>query len=267
MARMRRRIGTGTLLGLGASLARRGPLPAIALIVSGITTLAAAALAVAFGARGDEAPAYAVPLVASTAIAWGGGFLLAFAGSASALRRDQTEGIRELFVARTTSIRGYILARVGGLSALLGLVVGGGTALTGTLAVVASVRAGSVPRTIQASAAAVAYGLAFAFVVAPVAFAALGARTRVSGYLFLLLVLLAPELVTSMLEHSAPAEVLEVCAIPSALAALRASIAPGTVDAMRFLRAVVALLAFATFALMWIRRDVLRLEREKEHLS
>jgi hypothetical protein len=67
-----------------------------------------------------------------------------------------------------------------------------------------------------------------------------------------------------MLENTAPSEVLEVCAIPSALAALRASIAPGTVDAMRFLRAVVALGAFAGVALMWVRRDVIRLEREKE---
>lgn len=264
MARMRRRIGTGVLLGLGASLARRGPLPAIALIVSGITILAAAIMAVALGSRGDEAPAYAVPLVASTAIAWGGGFLLAFAGSASALRRDRTEGIRELFVARTTSIRGYIVARVGGLSALLAVVVGGGTALTGMLAVLSSVKAGGVPRTMQATAAAVAYGLAFAFVVAPVAFAALGARARVSGYLFLLLILLVPELITSMLEDTAPSELLEVCAIPSALAALRSSIAPGTVDAMRFLRSAVALLAFAGVAFMWIRRDVIRLEREKE---
>lgn len=261
---MRRRIGLGALLGLGASLARRGPLPAIALIVAGLTIVAAAVLAVVFGTRGDGSPAYAVPIVASSAIAWGGGFLLAFAGAASALQRDRAEGIRELFVSRTTSIRGYILARVGGLSALLALVVGGGTALTGMLAMLASVRGGGVPRTMQATAAAVAYGVAFAFVVAPVAFAALGARKRVSGYLFLLLVLLVPELVTSLLENTAPSEILEVCAIPSALAALRSALAPGTVDALRFLRAAVALAAFAAVALVWVRRDVLRLEREKE---
>lgn len=262
MARHSRRIGLPALLALGVSLARRGVLSSISLIVCALTILLASIVAIAFGARGGDAPAYAVPIVTSSAVAWGGGILLAFSASASALRRDRTEGVHALFLARTTSTRGYILARVGGLAALLALVVAGGTGLTGMFAVFASIRLDAIPRTAQASAAAVAYGLAFACVVAPVAFAALGARARVSGYLFLLFILLAPELVTSMLDKSLPAELLEVCAIPSALAALRASIAPGTVDLLRFVRAVVALAIFSGIALVWIRRDLSRLERE-----
>ncbi|MBX3233012.1 MAG: hypothetical protein KIT84_12650 [Labilithrix sp.] len=259
---MRRHIGFPALLALGASLARRGPLAAISLGICALTVFVACIVAVAYATRGGSAPAYAVPIVTSSAVAWGGGILLAFSASASALRRDRVEGVRELFVTRTTSLRGYIVARVGGLAALLVLVVAGGTALTGTLAVLASLKAEGLPRTMQASAAAIAYAVGFAVVVAPVAFAALGARTRMTGYLFLLAVLLLPEAITSALEGRLPTELLEVLTIPSALASLRAAIAPGTSDVLRLLRATIALVAFGAAALVWIRRDLARLEHE-----
>jgi hypothetical protein len=260
--RMRRRISTVSLLGLGATLARRGPLPAISLAICGLTAFVACGVAVALAGRGEGAPAYAVPIVASSALAWGGGFLLAFSAAASGLRRDRVEGIRDLFVARTTSVHGYLLARVGGLAALLAIVVAGGTALTGALAVFASLKVGAVPRTMQASLAAIAYGIAFALVVAPIAFAALGARSRVGGYFYLLLILVLPEVLGSLLSKTLPTEVLEVLSIPSALAALRASIAPGTTDAFRLLRAIVALGVFDAIAYLWLRRDLARLEGE-----
>ena len=234
----------------------------VSLVVCGMTILVAGIIAISFAGRGEGAPAHDVPIVASSALAWGGGFLLAFSAAASALRRDRTEGVRELFVSRTTSLRGYLLARVGGLAALLALVVAGGTALTGMLAILASTKIGVLSLTVQASAAAVAYGFAFSFVVSPLAFAALGARTRIGGYFYLLLVLVLPEIVTNALGKSLPPEVLEVCAIPSALAALRASIAPGTTDLFRFFRAVVALFVFASGAMLWIRREMGRMERE-----
>lgn len=234
----------------------------VSIVICALTILVGSIMAVSFAARGEGAPAHDVPLVASSALAWGGGFLLAFSGAASALRRDRLEGVRELFVTRTTSLRGYLLARVGGLAALLAFMVAGGTAITGMLAILASLKAGALPLTVQASAAAVAYGFAFAFVVAPVAFAALGARTRIGGYFYLLLILVLPEVLTSALDKSLPSELLEVCAIPSALAALRASIAPGTTDLFRFLRAAIALFVFASAAMLWIRREISRMERE-----
>jgi uncharacterized membrane protein len=123
-------------------------------------------------------------------------------------------------------------------------------------------KVGALPLTAQASAAAVAYGFAFSFVVAPVAFATLGARTRIGGYFYLLLILVLPEILTSALDKSLPSELLEVCAIPSALAALRASLAPGTTDLFRFLRASVALFVFISAAMLWIRREIVRMERE-----
>lgn len=234
----------------------------VSLAVCAVTVLVGGIVAVSFASRGEGAPAHDVPLVASSALAWGGGFLLAFSSAASALRRDRVEGVRELFVTRTTSLRGYLLARVGGLAALLALVVAGGSAVTGMLAILASVKIGMLPLTAQASAAAVAYGVAFSFVLAPVAFAALGARTRIGGYFYLLLILVLPEVLTNALGRSLPSEVLEVCAIPSALAALRASIAPGTTDLFRFFRAAVALALFASAAMLWIRREIVRMERE-----
>jgi hypothetical protein len=234
----------------------------ISIVISAATILVAGIIAISFASRGEGAPAHDVPLVASSALAWGGGFLLAFSSAASALRRDRVEGVRHLFVTRTTSLRGYLLARVGGLAALLAFVVAGGTALTGMLAILASMKVGALPLTAQASAAAVAYGFAFSFVVAPVAFATLGARTRIGGYFYLLLILVLPEILTSALDKSLPSELLEVCAIPSALAALRASLAPGTTDLFRFLRASVALFVFISAAMLWIRREIVRMERE-----
>lgn len=260
----RRHVRFAALLGIGAALARRGVLAAIALGICALTALLACVVAGVLAARGGEAPGYAVPIVTSSALAWGGGFLLAFAGAASALRRDRSEGIRALFDARVTGAArsGYLIARVGGLAALLVLVVGGGTAVTGLIAMLGAVSAHAIPRTAQSAAAAVAYGVAFGVVVAPVAVAALGARARASGYLFLIAVLLAPEVLASMFEHVLPAELLEVCAIPSALAALRASIAPGTADVLRLVRSLLALAAFAGAAVLWIRRDLARMERE-----
>jgi hypothetical protein len=236
----------------------------VSLGVTVLTVLVFAVIGLAFARRGGDAPVHAVPLVASSALAWGGGFMLAFSASANALRRDRDEGIRHLFVARTASVRGYLVARAGGLAALLACVLGGGTLLTGTVSILAAGQALAVLRTMQATAAAVAFAIAFALVIAPVALLALGARTRLSGYLFLLAVLVAPETVATVVTGPIPREVTELLSLPSALAALRGSLAPGTADALRCVRAVVALAVFATAALVLLRREVVVLELERE---
>jgi hypothetical protein len=237
---------------------------AVSLAVSGLTTLAACIVGLALARKGGDAPVHDVPLLASSALAWGGGFLHAFSASASALRRDRNEGIRHLFVARTTSIRGYLVARIGGLAAVLAAVIGGGTLLSGVVALVASARGQAIGRMLQTTAASVVFGIAFAVVVAPIAFAALGARTRVSGYLSLLAILVLPEIVASMLTGPIPSEVTELCALPSALGALRAALTPGTVDVFRFVRAFVALALFALVAVVFVRRELVLLELERE---
>ena len=258
----RSRIGLTALLALGATLARRGLLATVSMVVSALTALVLAVLAIAFARRGGDAPVESVPVLASSAIAWGGGFLQAVAVAMGALRRDRVEGIRHLFVTRTTSLRGYLVARVGGLAVVLAIVVGGGTLLVSALAIVAATQTQAVLRTAHTTFSALVFALAFAAVMAPVAFAALGARTRMSGYLVLLLFLIVPELVANMLSGALPSEVTELFAIPSALASLRSSLAPGWVEPIRFLRALVALAIFAGIAVALVRRDAVAVDRE-----
>jgi hypothetical protein len=202
-----------------------------------------------------------VPLVTSSALAWGAGFLLAFSSAAHALRRDRTEGVQHLLVARTTSLRAYIIARIGGLAAVIAVVVAGGTLLTGLVAVAASVKAGGLPRTLQATGASVVFAIAFAAVVAPLAFAALGARSRVGGYFFLLFVIVLPELFAGLLDGLLPDSLLEVLAIPSALSALRSALSPGSFDVLRTMRALVAIALWILFASFLVRRTVAMLDR------
>lgn len=235
-------------------LARRGPLAILSLAVSALSVLVLVPIAITLARRGSDAPVHGVPELASSALAWGGGFLHAVAVAAGALRRDRTEGVRHLFVTRTTSLRGYVVGRVGGLAAVLAAVAVGGTLIVSVAALLATPQVQGLARTLQATIGAVLYALAFAAVVAPVAFAALGARSRLSGYLVLILVLVLPELLFARLPH----EVSELCSIPSALAALRASIGIGRLEPFRFLRALVALGVYVAVALLFVRRDVAR---------
>jgi len=253
----RRRAGARSLLALGATLARRGLLALVSIAVSVLTVLVLCAIAFAFARRGGDAPVESMPILASSALAWGGGFLHAVAVSVGALRRDRAEGIRHLFVVRTASLHGYLLARVGGLAVVLAAVVAGGTLLVSLAALVGAMRVHAVMATVGATFGAVVYSLAYAAVIAPVAFAALGSRTRLAGYFALLLVLVVPEMLSNMLTGPLPSEVTELCAIPSALAALRSSISPGSVDVFRFVRALVAVSVFAGVALFLVRRRLL----------
>ncbi len=250
----RRRVGLFSLLALGVSLARRGVLPVASIAICVSTTFALSLVTGVLSSRGPDSPAYDVPLLASSALAWGGGFLLAFAAAAHALR---PEGIRALFVARTTSLRGYLLARVGGLALLIAICVAGGTLVCGLVGAAGVSRAASVPRMLQATGAGVVFSLAFAAVVAPIAFAALGARSRIGGYLFLIAIVTLPEVVVGMLGAALPESVGDVLSIPSALVALRTSLAPGTVDPWRAMRAVVALSFVVGFAMLLVRRDAI----------
>jgi hypothetical protein len=254
-------VGLGSLLVLGMSLARRGVLPVASIVICISTTFALAIVTGVLASRGPESPAHDVPLLASSALAWGGGFLLAFAAAAHALRRDRAEGIRGLFVARTTSLRGYLVARVGGLAVLIALCVAGGTVVCGLVGAAGAGRLASVPRMLQATGAGVVFSLAFSAVVAPLAFAALGARSRLGGYLFLIAVVSLPEVIVGAMGSALPEAVADVLSIPSALVALRTALAPGSVDPWRAMRAVVALTFVVGFAMLLVRRDALLVDR------
>jgi hypothetical protein len=240
----------------------------VSLAIMALTAIAMSVIGVVVARHdGVETPLAHIPSLASSALAWGGGFLLAFSASANALRRDRAEGVRHLFVTRTTSIRGYVLARVGGLFALLAAATGGGTLLVSTVALAAAPHPYVTLRTIQSVGASLVYAIAFAAVIAPVALAALGARSRPSGYVFLLLVLVVPEIMMSRLTGPLPSEVTELCALPSALAALRGALLPQSLDLFRFVRALVALVVFVVGATMLVRRDVLVLDVDPEETT
>ena len=260
----RRPVSKLSLLVLGMSLARRGILPVVSIAICISTTVALSLIAGVLTGRGPQSPAHDVPLLASSALAWGGGFLLAFAAAAHALRRDRAEGVRDLFVSRTTSLRGYLFARVGGLAMLIAICVAGGTLFCGLVGTAGAARAAGVPAMLQATGAGIVFSLAFAAVVAPVAFAALGARSRLGGYVFLIAVVTIPELIVAMMGASLPESVADVLSIPSALGALRTSLAPGTVDLWRTMRALVALSLVVAFAMFLVRRDALLVDSPEE---
>jgi hypothetical protein len=255
-------LGLVPLLWLGVMLARRGFVATASLALAGITVLGLAALGLGLAAEAN-APLHTIPTLASSALAWGAGFVLAFSAATHALRRDRENGVRHLLEARSLGLGGYLFARVGGLAVLLALVVGGGTLLLGLIMTLAAARLGVVPRTLHATLAALCFALGYALVLAPVAYAALGARSRMGGYLSLLAVVVLPELVALILAGVLPEAIVEVMAIPSALGALRASLSPGTVDGFQLARAVVALAVFAVLASMLVLRSAVLLERER----
>ena len=263
-ARGRRRASVRALVALGFMLARRGILPVLAMVVCVLTTIATCVIAISFGGRGPHAPIHDVPIVASGALGWGGGFLLAFAASAHALRKDRTDGIRELVTLRSRSLRGYLVARLGGLTALVALLVAGGTLLTGLVAIISATRIGEALRTFHATAAAFVFAIAFSVVVVPVAFAALGARSRLGGYVFFLGLVMLPELFVGAMGPSFPESLGDVLSIPSALAALRTGLAPGNVDIGRAARAIAALAVYVAIAIAFVRRDALAVLDERD---
>jgi hypothetical protein len=252
--------GLAALLALGMKLAREGVLATASIVIAVATVIVLAVVGLGLAARDASAPLHTIPVLTSSALAWGGGFLLAFSSAAHALRRDRETGVRQLLEARSLGVRGYLIARVGGLTALLAALVGGGTLVVGLVMGLAAARASGALRAFHAAGAAVAFALAFAAVVGPVAYAAVGARSRMGGYLFLLAVIVLPELLASLLSGILPEAVSEVLAIPSALSALRSSLYPGSVDLAKLARALAALSVFTVLATMLVRRDAILLD-------
>ena len=249
-----------TLLAFGVSLARRGALSVFSIIVCALTAVGLGILAITLAlGSGEHPPVYDVPLLASGALAWGGGFLHAFGSAAHALRKDRESGIRELVVTRTASLDGYLWARVGGLAAMIAITVGGGTLFASIVSMFAAGASHAVGRTVHTTVAALSFAMAFAIVIAPLAYAAVGARSRVGGYLFLIGVVVVPEIVASGLSRFLPHALTEVLSIPSALFALRAALTD-EIDLFRVVRALVALSAFVALAMLLVRREAIVLE-------
>lgn len=251
------------LLALGVARARAGVLAGIALGIAALSTIFSLALVPA-ARRAGGAALERLPCATSSLLAWGAGVALAFAAAMQALRRDRDDGVRALVHARGHGAMAYLGARVGGLAVLLGAVVGGGTFLVGVLSTLASRGAVHAALTLQGTLAGCVYSASFAIVVAPVAFAALGARSRAGGYLWLLTVLVLPEALSGLTGRLMPDGWTELVSIPGALAELRAAIAPPGFDLPRGLRALAVVLAITVAAVFAARAQLARAEAPEE---
>jgi hypothetical protein len=243
MIRPSRRARSAALVVFGAWLASRGALAMTGLVVTGLIGLGAAIAALLSSAT----RAALLPDLASSAIAWGGGVMLAFGASLRALRVDREQGVAQLVAARGGTLRDYVRGRVGGLIVVLAVAVGSCTALACLAAIAATHgRRGVAP----SSAGAVVYALAFAVTMGPVAIAALGARTRAGGYLSLLAVLVVPELRAPFTRRLLPPGWHELTSIPAALAAVRSGVAHPVLAGVHAARGLAGLLAVVAMALL-----------------
>jgi hypothetical protein len=136
-----RRARSAALVVFGAWLASRGALARVGLGVTGLTGLGAAVAALLSSAT----RAALLPDLASSAIAWGGGVMLAFGAALRALRVDREQGVALLLACRGATSRDYVRSRVFGLVVVLAAAVGGSTALACLGALAVTLR-GSVAR-------------------------------------------------------------------------------------------------------------------------
>jgi len=258
----RRARGAG-LLALGWALALEGAVAKVSLVVAALIVFGGLVTAVVM-ARGDHPESLAdVPLVASSALVWGAGTLLAFAAAAHAFRRDKVSGIRALVASRARSDGEYLAARVVGLARVVAAVTATGTLAVGIASALVARGSGLAIHTLATTMAAVVFSVAFAAVIAPVGFATLAARSRVGGYLALTVVLVLPELLAGPMSTILPEGWGELVSIPGALGALRASLLPGSIDPLRLLRASALITLLILASMLVVRGQLARFDREQ----
>jgi len=232
----------------------------IALVVTALTTLGAFGAAVVLSGRGAAETLVQLGAATSTALAWGAGILVAVPASLQALRDDRRSGVRALLIARGASTATYARGRVLGLALVLLGVVGGGTLVSGGSAFLLASRIGVAARALEGLVASLVYAAAFALVVAPMSLAALGARSRATGYARFLVLLLLPELLKPWTSELVPAGWGELLSVPSALSALRASLPPQAFDPARLARAAFVLAGFAALCFAFVLAEIAALD-------
>jgi hypothetical protein len=264
MESARTRARARELLGLGVALARGGALIKVSAVLAALTVLGAVIVALRVAGSSASPPFVAVSSATSSVLAWGAGVLAAFAAASRSLRRDRQVGVRMLVGARGGSKSAYVAGRVAGVAVVVAALVAGGCLVTGLVTVLAAARVGLAARALQGALAATAYGVAFAFTVAPLAMAALSARRRAGGYAWFVLLLGVPELLRPELASLVPRGWRDLVSIPSALAALRGSLLPPGVDVARLIRASFVLAVVAAVCLALARAGLGRVDAEEE---
>jgi hypothetical protein len=240
---MRASTGRPGIFALGFWLVSRDAMVIVAFAMAVVGALIACAFALAQRTGG----AVSVPTVTALAIAWSAGVMLAFGGALRAIPRDRDDGVIALARLRGVAATWYVWGRVGGLVAAVAVAVAGATLVSGLAAISVSNPIGPALLT---TVAALAYALAFAVTLGPVAMAALAARSRVTGYLSLLTVLVVPELASPWTSALLPPGWHEVTSIPAALDAVRVGVAFPRTGAIHLVRAVAALVAIVAASLL-----------------
>jgi len=174
-----------------------------------------------------------------------------------AIRRDRAEGVLALARARGLGAADYLRGRVGGLVAILAISVGGGTLAAGIAAMSVAHPPLSAARS---TLGALAYALAFAATLGPVALAALGARSRGGGYAALLAVLVLPELIAPWTSALLPHGWTELTSIPAALDAVGRGAASPHHAAMHLARALAMLAGLIGASLAIVAAQVSRID-------
>src|SRR5262249_44778017 len=162
-------------LALGVWLAVRGGRATLGMVLAALCAFTSVVAAFALRGDVDAERVSALPVIASSAIAWAAGVVLAFGAAMGAFWRDREQGIVALTRARGVTAGQYLRGRVGGLAIVLALVGGGATLVASAASLWA---AGASAREARLGAGALAYAIAFAATVAPVAMATLGGRSR-----------------------------------------------------------------------------------------
>ncbi len=230
-----------------------GFMPKAAFGVGIVTTLSSVVLAIASGRHGGDVERI-TPLTAGL-LGWGAGVLLCFAASMRAFDRDREDGWDALLARHGARPSAYLAARIGGLVIVTLEIVAAGTLVVGLSALLASRDGHVAVRAISGMVAGVAYAVAFALVVAPIAMATLAPRGRASGYVYLLSVLVVPALVSHWTGQLVPQEWSELVSVPGALDGLRESLL-GSVDAARLVRSLAVLVGVAAVASLWARAQL-----------
>jgi hypothetical protein len=219
----------------------------------GLGVAAGAAVLVVLLAKGHASPiASRLPTLASMGVAWSAGISVAFGGAFLALQRDLDQGVVALVRLRGVSLPAYVRGRVWGLTVLIALSVGAPTLGAGVVTSLAAVdRLAAARETL----AALAYALAFAATLGPLALAALGTGTRIVGYGILVTAIALPELAAGWTQSLLPPGWHELTSIPAALSAVAAGVRSGQPALWHMVRALVgiAALVVASLAGVWAR--------------
>lgn len=185
---------------------------------------------------------------------------IAFGTAFRAIERDRQQGIVALLHARGADVRAYVTGRVGGLVIVLAAVTGSASFIAG----LAATSVGTPPGpAIRSSIAALVYSLAFSATLGPVCMAALGARSRVGGYVALLFILVAPELLSSWTSEVLPRGWDELTSIPAALEAVQAGAASPVQRGAQAARALVGLATVAVASLFVVAIRASRVHAER----